>query len=263
MASSSYRYVSVSTESDGLLLIKYNKPESGNSLHPVLLAEMVRIMDWANKQQAVRVIVLTGAGRFFCTGMELVQSAGMSFAIGSDFHQLNKLFILSEKILVAAVNGPAVGFGATSLALFDLVYCVPDAYFFTPFVKWGMTTEACSSITFPRMMGHQKAALLCLAGERIDASQAEKLGLISKILPKDGFLQAVLRTSKAIVESPPGSLRTTKLLMKRPILRDLLEANDRECNAFHNERIPSGEPKQASKQFALERQLKQKKKSRL
>jgi peroxisomal 3,2-trans-enoyl-CoA isomerase len=69
--------------------------------------------------------------------MELLDvnaEAPISFEHGSDFHSLNKLLIESEKILIAAVNGPAAGYGVSSLALFDLVYSVPDAYFFTPFV---------------------------------------------------------------------------------------------------------------------------------
>lgn len=251
------RYVIIEPPREGVMLIRYNKPESGNSLHPVLVAEMVKAMSWANEEPNIHVIVVTGTGQFFCTGMDLVNGEGMSFNIGSDFHQLNRLFILSEKILIAAVNGPAVGFGATILALFDLVYCVPDAYFFTPFVKWGMTTEACSSITFPRLFGHQKAALLCLAGERLSAKETEKLGLISNILPPHGFVETVLSIARKIAQSPSGALKTTKRLMREPVLKDLLDANDRECKTFHNERIPSGEPEKAMKQFAIQQARKQ------
>jgi peroxisomal 3,2-trans-enoyl-CoA isomerase len=257
------KYVSSQTLENGVLLVKYNKPESGNSLHPILLSEMVEVMGWANNNPDVRVIVLTGEGKFFCTGMELVNGEGMSFALGSDFHELNRLFILSDKVLVAAVNGPAAGFGVTSLALCDLVYSVPDAYFFTPFVKWGMTTEACSSFTFPRLMGHQKAALLCLAAERISCEEAERYGLISKILPKDNFLQQVIDIAQKIARQAPGSLRTTKKLMREPVLKELLDANDRECGAFTDERIPSGEPEKAMKEFALEQERKRHNKSKL
>lgn len=180
---------------------------------------MVDVLDQAtNHAPDIRVIIVTGDGKFFCTGMDLgADDTGfLSFVVGSDIHRLNELLIRCDKNLIAAVNGPAVGFGATSLALFDLVYAVPDAYFFTPFVKWGMTTEACSSYTFPRIMGHQRAALLCLAGDTITAHQAaQQFGLVSRVLPQDGFRDAVLAIAVRIASSPPGSLRTTKQLLRR------------------------------------------------
>lgn len=107
MAPTKQKYIILDPPKNGVLLIRYNKPESGNSLHSILLKETVEAIQWAHTQPDLRIIVLTGEGKFFCTGMELVNQDGMSFAVGSDFHQLNKLLILSDKVLVAAVNGPA------------------------------------------------------------------------------------------------------------------------------------------------------------
>ncbi|KIV97764.1 hypothetical protein PV10_01472 [Exophiala mesophila] len=257
------KFVAVSPIQNGVFLITLNKPQTGNSMHPRLTQDLLTSLQWADQQSSIRVIVVTGAGKFFCTGMELVERGPMAFGPDSTFRALNRLLILTDKILIAAVNGPAVGYGVTSLGLFDLVYSVPDAYFFTPFVKWGMTTEGCSSITFPRMMGHQKAALLCLAGDRIDANEASGLGLVSKVLPNDGFLNSVLGIANNVAKSSPGSLATTKRLMKTMSVQDLLDANDRECEAFEKERIPSGDLELAIKTFAEEQKEKQKAKSKL
>jgi Delta3-Delta2-enoyl-CoA isomerase len=245
-------------EGSHVALVKYNRPQSGNSLLPKMLSEMVSAMKWVHNQSDVRIIIQTGAGRFFNTGMELVNSDGMSFAKGSDFHELNRILISSEKILIAAVNGPAAGYGVSSLALYDLVYSVPDAYFFTPFVRWGMAAEGASSFSFPRLMGHQRAASLFLAGERITAQEAQTVGLISKILPKDNFLQRVAEIAKRMSQSPPGSLRATKKLMKAPVIQDLLDANDRECGLIHAERYGFEEYQEAVKQFKLEQDQKRK-----
>ncbi|OJI98315.1 hypothetical protein ASPVEDRAFT_452371 [Aspergillus versicolor CBS 583.65] len=234
---------------DGVLWIKLNRPQSGNSLHPQLVVETLRAIRWADENDSVSIVILTGQGRFFCTGMDLSSDEQLSFAPGADFHQLNKALILTEKILIAAVNGPAVGYGATSLALFDLVYSVPDAYFFTPFVKWGMVPEAASSVSFLRLMGHQRAALLCLTGERILAPEARELGLVSKILPAEGFLEQVGEIASALARSPTGSLLATKRLMKQPAIKDLLEANDRECRVIVEERIPSGDLQRGRERF--------------
>lgn len=249
----------------GTALLKYNRPSSGNSLHPKLLKDAVTAMHWIESQQNIRVVVVTGEGKFFCTGMELLEldGEGMSFATGSDFHELNRTFILSKKILIAAVNGPAAGFGTSSLALFDLVYAVPDAYFFTPFVKWGMAPEGASSFSFPRMMGHQRAASLFLAGDRITAQVAHDVGLVSKIMPKEDFLAQVMEIARRITDSPPESLSVTKELMKAPVRQDLLEANDRECTLIHNERYGFSEFQDAVATFRIQQEQKRRLKSRI
>lgn len=152
----SYDYVKVELEEAGqVAVIKYNRPKSTNSLHPQLLSNMLSALSWAENQLEVRVIVQTGEGKFFCTGMHLLDTqVPMSFTLGSGFHLLNRTLISCEEILIAAVNILAAGYGVSNLALFDLVYCVPGAYFFTPFVKWGMAAEGASSFSFLRLMGH-------------------------------------------------------------------------------------------------------------
>jgi peroxisomal 3,2-trans-enoyl-CoA isomerase len=266
-----YTHVLVELVEDGkIALIKYNRPKAGNSLHPQLLKDMVSAVKWADQQPRISIIIQTGEGRFFSTGMELAETeetdddnGSMGFAKGSSFHELNRVLIMSEKVLIAAVNGPAVGYGVSSLALFDLVYSVPDAYFFTPFVKWGMAAEGASSFSFPRLMGHQKAAALFLAGERISAGEAERLGLVTKILPAKSFLEDVLGIAGRISQSPPGSLKATKKLMKDPVRQNLLDANDRECEVLQNERHGSQEARDAMKNFKTEQERKRKLKSRM
>jgi len=257
-------------EDGKIALIKYNRPKTGNSLNQQVLKDMAAALKWAHQQPQISIIIQSGEGRFFSTGMELVETeekddenGSIAFAKGSSFHELNRVLILSEKVLIAAVNGPAAGYGASSLALFDLVYSVPDAYFFTPFVKWGMAAEGASSISFPRLMGHQKAAALFLAGERISAEEAERLGLLTKILPAMNFMEEVLRIAQRISQSPPGSLKANKKLMRDPVRQDLLDTNDRECEVLQNERHGSQEAKVAMRNFKTEQERKRKLKSRM
>lgn len=244
------------TNQGRVALVKYNRPNSGNSLHPRLLNDVVTAMKWIESQQVIRVIVVSGEGKFFCTGMELLDGDGMSFEIGSDFHELNRILILSKKILIAAVNGPAAGYGTSSLALFDLVYSAPHAYFFTPFVKWGMVAEGASSVSFPRLMGHQRAASLFLAADRITAQEAQQAGLVSKVLPGKEFLFEVMQIVEGIADSPPESLQATKELMKAPVRQDLLDANDRECAVISSERYGFKEYQDAILKFGIEQEQK-------
>ncbi|KAF2017883.1 ClpP/crotonase [Aaosphaeria arxii CBS 175.79] len=263
----SYQFVKVELLAAGhVAIIKLNRPNSGNSCHPTLVSEWSSALEWIEQQPDIRVVIQTGEGKFYCTGMELVDSGpvpALPFARGSVFDSLCRTLICTEKILIAAVNGPAAGFGVSSLGLFDLVYSVPDAYFFTPFVKWGMTTEGASSYSFTKLMGHQKAALLFLAGDRVSAEEAERLGLVSKILPGAGFLDHVQAIARRISQSPPGALRATKRLMKHQHREELLAAHERECDVMQNERYGSEESRQALKQFQIEKEQKRKLKSNL
>ena len=120
---------------------------------------------------------------------------------------VHEFLIGTSKILIAAVNGSAVGYGTSILSLFDLVYSVPDALYWTPFVRWGMCAEACSSFTFARIMGRQRAAALILAGERMTASELEQAGLITKTLEKEKFLEEVLQIARRVAAQPLGALK--------------------------------------------------------
>jgi len=167
---------------------------------------------------------------------------------------MHELLINTDKVLIAAVNGPAVGYGTSSIALFDLVYSVPDAYFFTPFVKWGLAAEACSSVSFARIMGRQKAASLILATERMTAQELESAGLITKILPRDNFLNEVMKIAQRISHLPPGALAFNKRLMMDPIRDELLAANERECDGLR-QRARTNEPREAVKAFEEEKKM--------
>jgi peroxisomal 3,2-trans-enoyl-CoA isomerase len=112
-------------------------------------------------------------------------------------------------------------------------------------------------------MGHQKASALCLAGEPISAEEAEKLHLVTKILPKERFLDNVIEIARRVAQSPSGALRTTKILLKQPVLQQLLDANDRECQVTQQERFGSVEYMKAVQQFKVEQQEKRKFKNKL
>jgi peroxisomal 3,2-trans-enoyl-CoA isomerase len=165
--------------------------------------------------------------------------------------------INSDKILVTAVNGAAPGWGTSSLALVDLVYAVPNATFFTPFIQLGICAEACSSITFSRIMGRQKAASLLLAGDRMTASELESAGLVTKVLPNENFLDNVLKTCYRIAGLPSEALKVNKSLFMRASRQELLEANEIELE-FLRERARGPEARVAVNAFLSEQDRKRK-----
>ncbi|CAG8926111.1 unnamed protein product [Penicillium salamii] len=253
-------HVKLQSPTNGVALISLNKPDSGNSLHPVLLSDALKAVRWANQQPSIKVIILSGNGRFFCTGMELASEEEISFALGDDFHQLNKEFIISEKILIAAVNGAAVGYGSTCIGLFDLVFAVEEAYFFLPLIKWAFLPEGAASLTYPRIMGHQRASLLFLTGQRISAAEAQQLGLVSRILPTENFIKEVTAIAEEINQSDSNAVRETKKMLRQPVVQDLLDANDRECQMISKDVIARGHVKKAREKFQLGKEKKSKQK---
>ncbi|KAK5163805.1 uncharacterized protein LTR77_010479 [Saxophila tyrrhenica] len=256
----------VLTEMDGSIgIIRFNRPKNANALSTQLMKDVLAALQWATNEADVRVIVFTGVGRFYTSGMDLVgvpsdgpvlsdEAIDTLSDLASSIHET---LIKTSKTTIAAVNGPAAGWGTSSIALFDLVYSVPDAIFFTPFVKWGLCAEGCSSVTFMKIMGRQKAASLILAGERMTPQELESAGLISKILPKENFFEDVMKIARRVVAQPPGALKFSKELMMAPIRDELLAANQRECAGLA-ERGRTDEPRQAIAAFEVEQKARRK-----
>lgn len=128
-----------------------------------------------------------------------------------------------------------LGWGTTSITLSDLVYATPDSIFFTPFVQWGLCAEGCSSSTFLRIMGRQKASALILAGSRFTAQDMDSAGLVTKILAKENFMQEVLGIARGIVKLPKESLKVNKALMMRGMREELLETNRVELESLRRQ----------------------------
>lgn len=127
----------------------------------------------------------------------------------------------------------------------------------TAYRKWGLCAEACSSVTFQRIMGRQKAASLILAGDRLTAQELDSAGLISKILPNENFMERVLEIARRVAAQPSGAVRFNKRLLMEPIRVELLAANERECQGL-KERGRTAEPREAIAAFRLEQDEKRK-----
>lgn len=228
----------VNVDNDAIAILKLNRPKTLNALNPSILRDLLSGLRWAEAEASIRVIVLTGEGRNFTAGLDLLDKdvrdaeSMVSDEFVNALSSVQDCLINSKKILISAVKGPAPGWGTSSLALSDLVYSTPDAYFFTPFAKWGLCAEACSSQSLTRIMGRQKASALILAGARLTAQDLEASGLITEIFENDGFMDSVIRVASSIVELPADALTTNKALMMSGTRELLLETNRREMTEF-------------------------------
>lgn len=259
--------VAIETE-NGIAIVKYNRPKAGNALNTPTLKDILAALRWADTAPEIRVIITTGEGKLYTAGLDLLDpiNQGPNSTISDEFtdtlSDVHKTLILSNKVIISAVNGPAPGWGTSSLALTDLVYSTPDAFFFTPFVQWGICAEACSSHTFKTIMGRQKASALILAGQRMTAQELESAGLITKIFPKENFMGDVLKVARDMIKLPAESLRVNKELMMRGTREELLRVNDMELENLRKQ-ARGNESKTAISAFAEAQARKKQEKSKL
>jgi peroxisomal 3,2-trans-enoyl-CoA isomerase len=230
--------LAIKVEDKAIAILSINQPTTLNALNPSIVRDLLAGLQWAEAEASIRVVILTGEGRTYTAGLNLLDKdvRGTDTMVSDEFvdtlSSIQECLINSNKILISAVKGPAPGWGTTSLALSDLVYSTPDAFFFTPFVQWGLCAEACSSQTLARIMGRQKASALILAGERLTAQDLEASGLITKIFDVKGFEGSVLAVAKSILKLPADALTANKALMMSGTREMLLETNRREWTEF-------------------------------
>lgn len=235
--------ISFLNEAHSALLLTYNQPHLSNAFTLQQYHDLATALTYALNHPSIITIVLTGAGKHYCAG-KVLQSPDeggptieQEIAAGS---ALGKVLQNYPKILIAAVNGAAVGWGCTQLWHFDLVYASKKAFFQTPFTKLGFVPEGGSSYTFPRVMGRAKAMRLLLGSERVSAEEMAVNGFVTEVLGDEGFVEAVCEKARVISGYPAESLRLVKELCEREgEVEELRRASERERVAL--QRVLSGE----------------------
>ncbi|XP_074478416.1 enoyl-CoA delta isomerase 2 [Sebastes fasciatus] len=221
------------TKEDDITTIKLNRPAKKNAITTEMYNDIIAALEQAAKDDSV-ITVFTGAGDFYCSGNDLsnftkIPEGGveaMARSGGDLLRKYVKAYIDFPKPLVAVVNGPAVGISVTALGLFDLVYATDRATFHTPFSQLGQSPEACSSYTFPKIMGNAKASEMLLFNKKLTAVQACEVGLVTEVFPDSSFQSEVWTRLKAYAKLPPNSLAFSKQLIRSTEKERLHEVND-------------------------------------
>jgi enoyl-CoA hydratase/carnithine racemase len=208
---------------DPSAVITLNRPDKLNAFTPNTLAELRNAVDRAAADPLVVGIIITGAGRGFCAGLdsaELSAAAGVGSAgrpdPGDDLPGFFSFLLSVDKPVIAAVNGVAAGGGFVLAALADLRFASREAWFTTVFAKRGLIAEHGSSWILPRLVGVSRALDLLWSSRRVDADEALRIGLVDYVTePQD-----LLATARAYIETlardaSPASLKDTKRLVYR------------------------------------------------
>jgi enoyl-CoA hydratase/carnithine racemase len=224
------------SDTDRVRILSLDRPKSLNAFSEALYDATAEALEAAAGDPDVAVVVLTGEGRAFCAGTDLgelsARNSGESFAGRFGFPGMLDLVQAYDKPLICAVNGIAVGVGATILGHADLVFMADDARLRCPFTALGVAPEAASSFTFPRLMGRFNAAWMLLSSEWIDAETAREMGLVWKVCPSDELLQTTLEHARILARQPVASLIESKRAIVAPLQDQINAARDRENEAF-------------------------------
>ena len=219
-------YEQIGTEiSGGVLTITLNRPDRLNAWTATMGRELITAVDEADRDDDVRAIIVTGAGRGFCAGADLVggeatfdwRQRESSGAVPRDGGGQFTLRVFDcTKPVIAAINGPAVGVGATMTLPMDIRLAAEDARLGFVFARRGIVPEACSSWFLPRLVGISRAMEWVATGRVFPAREALEAGLVRSLHPKDELLDAARAIATEIVEnSAPVSVALARRMMWR------------------------------------------------
>ena len=217
---------------DGVLRLIMNRPEKKNALTGPMYDVMTAALTEADESDAIRAVVLEGAGGAFTAGNDIGDflAAATGGRTPRAFYFIEKLALLDTP-LVAAVDGVAVGVGCTLVFHCDLAYATPAARFKMPFVDLGLVPEAASSLLAPRRMGMAKASEYILLGQPFDGYAAKEAGLVNAVVDAADLSRVAMEAAHALAAKPPGALKAARALL-RGDRRDVQETMRRENEAF-------------------------------
>jgi enoyl-CoA hydratase/carnithine racemase len=225
-------------DEDRVRTLTMNRPEALNAFNGQMWDALTDGLIDARDDPAVAVVLLTGAGRAYSAGADLVDMAagndGSRRAYTSRHGMNGFLDVLMDypKPLIMAVNGVAVGIGATMLGYADLVFMSATARIRCPFTSLGLAPEASSSLTFTRLLGRQNAAWVLLSSEFFSAAECKEMGLAWKVCEPEDLLPVALSYAKKLAAQPVSSLMETKRLIAGPLKDRIVEVRDLENAAL-------------------------------
>jgi enoyl-CoA hydratase/carnithine racemase len=203
------------TSGAGVCEVRLNRPEKRNAITFAMYEAFAGALEQAEADAAVRVLLLSGEGAGFCAGNDLHDFlSGPNFTMDHPVMGFLKRLATFGKPLVAAVHGQTVGIGVTMLLHFDLILAARSTQFSMPFVSLGLVPEAASSLLLPRQLGPQRAAQLLLLGESFGAADAERLGLINRVVEDPALMQDARALAQQLVRQPPYALSATRRLLR-------------------------------------------------
>jgi 2-(1,2-epoxy-1,2-dihydrophenyl)acetyl-CoA isomerase len=218
--------------------VTLNRPDARNAVNDDMREELLGVFADARTNPDIRALVLTGAGKGFCTGADLSRRGAGPIGPGAAREMLRtrsqrliRALWELEKPVIAAVNGVAAGLGAHLAFACDLVIVAAEARFIEVFVRRGIAVDAAGAYLLPRLIGLMKAKELVFFGDDLSAEDAQRIGLASKVVPADQLQAAAKEWAERLANGPTFALGMSKRLLNRSLEVDLETALDDEAMA--------------------------------
>ena len=231
MAGYDYTFIDVEIR-DRIAICTLNRPDALNSVTQKGHAELEALFAQLATDRDVRAVVLTGAGRAFCAGGDVKE---MSTGDGADrpagifdsgARQLVSSLLSIEQPVIAAVNGVAVGLGATIALLCDVIFMAETARIGDTHVKVGLVPGDGGAIIWPLLVGPSRAKEYLMTGDLIPAEEAERIGLVNHVTPTDKVLDEALAFAERLAKGAPLAIRFAKLAVQRTVQQSVLSSLD-------------------------------------
>jgi len=221
----------------GILVAALSRPEQLNAIDAAMIDDFDTLCRRLEKDDSVRVLVITGQGRGFCSGADLA-AVGLhkdsgAFADPESFlRQVQERFgAITVKLrritqpVIAAVNGPAAGGGFAIALAADIRIAAPEAYFVASFINIGLSAgELGVSFLLPRLVGLSRAAEILFTGRKLVAAEAERIGLVSRVVPQEQLMDSALELARVLLSKTIGGLKHTKKVLDANLTAPSLEA---------------------------------------
>jgi enoyl-CoA hydratase/carnithine racemase len=232
-----YKFILFKKENN-LARIVFNRPEVANALHMDMVEEISTALDDAEQDSAVRVVIVTGSGKFFCAGADLKYfKANISTLWQQEewYRRANRIMMnrLAQlrKPVIAAVNGAALGGGYEIMLACDLAVAADDAVISDQHLNFGIVGPGGSTQRTTWLIGARKAKEIIFTGKRLSGKEAERIGLVNLSVPRDQLESAVNELAAQLAEKSPVALRIAKTLINRALQVDLSMSEELEIMA--------------------------------
>src|SRR6266550_5572528 len=204
---------------DGVGLIQLNRPEKMNAIGALTRQQLGEAIKQAERDDAVRVVVLTGSGRAFCSGADVTEMVGgggmrtpedVGNVLRNEYMPMLTRLRTMPKPTIAAMNGPAVGIGASYALACDIRIATPEAYLMEAFINIGLAPDGGVSWLLPRLAGTAVAYEMFFTGKPLPAADAERLGVINRMVPAEQLDEVVRELATHLASQPRGAIAAAK-----------------------------------------------------
>jgi enoyl-CoA hydratase len=231
----SYETIIAEPRDGGVLLVTLNRPQALNALNGQVLAELNEAMRAFDADPALGCAVITGSAKAFAAGADIKEMSAMGFAdmYGTDHFAGWDAFTRTRKPIIAAVAGYALGGGCELAMMCDFILAADTARFGQPEIKLGVSPGMGGSQRLARAVGKAKAMEMVLTGRMMDALEAERAGLVSRVIPADALVEEAVKTAAAIAGMAPLAIKANKEMVNAAFETTLSAGVAFERRLFH------------------------------